>query len=202
MPLEYPYSNTNCSWDFGFDANAVQKSNTLSYLQNGFMRTFGDQSWIHTPVNLPGGFTVQFQVFDVTHPDGSASGYVPIGAQITFTSAEVGGAFYPFQEILEIQLGNGTKTQLQVSVATATIKISPASFDYSHTPVPKPGQSGHFGPGSQQTFPLWPIVPSLTLLNDGTTGRFQFTVAVTVENAAGDQRTFVAESLMILGTFG
>lgn len=52
----------DCFWDLGFDFAAVQKPNTLSFLENGFVAN----NQVSVPKNVKKGDRVFFHVFNLT----------------------------------------------------------------------------------------------------------------------------------------
>ena len=86
------FTSTTYFWDFGFDINAVQRPNTLSFLQNGLVAIIPSDApntkataVPSTPAALQATNTITFNVYDVT--GAAASGYTPIAAVITFSNA-------------------------------------------------------------------------------------------------------------------
>lgn len=185
------FISKNCFWDFGFDINAVQKPNTLSFLQNGFA-ALGTQlgNVPSSPTFLVQNDTITFNLFDVT--DGAtASGYTPISAKITITNAQSGQqGSNPF--------GNGPFTLAGQSALTPTTANGSTVFQIDKAPLAASAfknTSVIFGLNTQ--FSAWTILPALPIAI--TTGSFLFTVAVVVQNPAGVQRTFVVDPEMIFG---
>lgn len=175
-------------WDLGFDISAVQKPNTLSYLQSGLV-AMGTQvgNVPTTPAVLAKGNKLAFNLFDVTSHT-IASGYKPIAAKVTFSSAQTGQtASNPFGST--IMLAGGPTTPVTADGSTV-IHIGLNNFASGFK-----GRSAIFGPNTD--FSGWTLIHLQEILHPG---HFLFTVAVIVQAPDGrTQRTFVVDPEMIFG---
>src|SRR5215218_1783250 len=93
-------------WDLGFDFATVQRSNTLSFLQNGFVLA----GLPAIPKNIKLGDTVNFNVFNLTAGATLGDGTNILLASLHFTNAVVGqSAVSPFNDsIVQAALGTAT----------------------------------------------------------------------------------------------
>jgi hypothetical protein len=175
-------------WDLGFDFNEVQKSDTLSYLQNGLVliQSSDKGNVPATPVNLVQGDFVKFNAFNVTDP--STGDYEIAGGEITFKSASTTqAAASPFNNP-----DGSFQTKIQIAPQAPTT-IKGASIIFGGTQAPDALTP------DQPTFPKWPLVSPQTVANNG---RFLMTAALIVKGPSGLPRTFVVDPEMIVGGIG
>lgn len=163
-------------WDLGFDFNAIQASDTQSYLQSGLVRLSDGQLALQS---LTIGELIRFNVYNVTS-GATLSDYSISGAEITFTNALKGNESNPcpFDSSAQVVTGGGF----------GRITIGPLGLTTSK------GQSTIFGPN----LPLWSNLVGVDLPVKNK-GKFLMTIALIVQGASGLPRTFVVDPEMIVG---
>lgn len=175
-------------WVFGFDVTAVQRPNTLSFLQFGFSAIdtkFGNLPSL--PSLLQPGNTLGFNLFDVSQ--GGTSGFQPISAKITFSNAQVDGTGSNPFDPEPIPLSDGSTTTPQTAQGTTVIQVDRAALAATATR----SDSVIFGPDLAR----WNILPPVGIANPG---QFLLTVAVVFQAPnSTTQRTFVTDPEMIVG---
>lgn len=175
-------------WVFGFDIDAVQRPNTLSFLQFGFSAINTINGNVPSLPNLlVKGNNLGFNLFDVS-PRGT-SGFQPISAKITFSNAQVdktnSNPFGPEP----IPLTDGSTTTPRTAQGATVIQVDRAALAATATR----SDSVIFGPNLAR----WDILPPVPIADDG---QFMLTVALVLQAPDGTtRRTFVTDPEMIVG---
>lgn len=171
-------------WDLAFDFNATP-TNGISPLQIGFVSI--QPTMVNSPMTAPmPNDSLDFNLFNITNPPGGP--YTILDAQITFNSADFGGANpAPFSTPTQVTVGDGSTVPANAVNGTVTIPIG------SNAQSGSPGASAYFGPSS--SFQRWFLAGPLQL---SIAGRFQMGVSVTVQEGT-TTKTFVVDPEMIVG---
>lgn len=166
-----------CFWDLGFDFSAVQKSNTVSFLQNGFV----SNGVVAVAKNLGASDTVTFNLFNLTANATVSDGTSILLASLQFTNALTGQKnSSPFSSNQIASGPFGTTSTTGVSSIFNPSPVSPSS------------------PPTTQ-FPRWTLASLLPVIN---TGNFLFTATLVVRPPSGNVRIFIVDPEMIVGTGG